>query len=294
MLQFNRSRVFCLTAMVVGATAFTALPALAQVVVADAGDDLNLECSASPGSPVTLDGLGSTVDGASAALDPDVSFLWQAPGVDYSDETSPTPNADLPPGSTTVTLTVTHTDPITLAATSAQDTIDVVVSDTTPPTLTLVPDPSSLWPPNHKMRSVNVVVIATDACDSDPTVVLSSLTSSEPDNGLGDGDTSGDIQGAELGTDDRLFQLRAERSGRGSGRVYSAIYTVADASGNSTDGLTTIVVPHDQGDVKSGKASKAAKAAAKAAEKASKAAAKAAEKAARNAAKAAKAAAKGH
>jgi len=130
-------------------------------------------------------------------------------------------------------------------------------------------------------------------CNANPTVVLSSLTSSEPDNGLGDGDTSGDIQGADLGTDDRAFQLRAERSGRGSGRVYSAIYTVTDVSDNSTDGLTTVVVPHDQGDRKSGKASKAAQASAKAAENASKAAAKTAQKAAKNAAKAAKAAGRG-
>jgi len=293
MLRINRSRVLVQTALIAGLVAVAAIPALAQVV-ADAGEDLNLECSASAGSTVTLDGLGSTVDGASAALDPDTTFLWQATGIVFGDETSPTPNVDLPPGSTTVTLTVTHTDPITLVATSAQDTVDIVVSDTNPPTLTLVPNPSSLWPPNHKMRSVKVVVIATDVCDSNPTVVLGSLTSSEPDNGLGDGDTSGDIQGADLGTDDRSFQLRAERSGTGTGRVYSAIYTVKDASGNSTDGLTTVVVPHDQGDEKSGKASKAAKAAVKAAEKASKAAAKIAQKAAKNAAKVAKAAGRGN
>jgi len=162
MLRISRSRVLVRSASVLCLTTFAAIPAIAQVV-ADAGEDLNLECSASPGSSVTLDGLGSTVDGASAALNSDTTFLWQATGIAFSDETSPTPNVDLPLGSTTVTLTVTHTDPITLVATSARDTVVVVISDTTPPTLTLVPNPSTLWPPNHKMRTINVVVIATDA-----------------------------------------------------------------------------------------------------------------------------------
>lgn len=290
MLRTNPSRMFFQWALISAAIGLAAAPVAAQVVVADAGDDLTLECSAGSGSSVTLDGLGSTIDGASAALDPDATFLWEAPGVTFSDESSPTPNVALPLGSTTVTLTVTHTDPVTLVATSAQDTVDVILSDTTPPTLTLVPSPANLWPPNHKLRPVNVVVIATDACDPEPAVVLSSISSSEPDNGLGDGDSSGDIQGADLETDDRSFQLRAERSGTGTGRTYSAIYTVMDASGNSTDGLATVVVPHDQGDAKSGKASKAAKAAAKSAQNAAKAAEKAAKQAAQNAKKASKAA----
>jgi hypothetical protein len=293
MLRFDRSRVLRRTGLIFIAATIAASPSLAQVIVADAGDDLALECSASPGSPVTLDGLGSTVDGVDATLDSNATFLWQAPGVSFSDDASPTPNATFPPGSTTVTLTVTHTDPITLAVTSAQDTVDVVIADSTPPTLVLVPDPAILWPPNHKLRTVNVVVIATDTCDLEPTVVLTSLSSSESDNGQGDGNTSDDIQGADLGTDDQSFLLRAERSGNGSGRTYSAIYTVTDASENSTDGLATIVVPHDQGDVKSGKASKAAKAAAKAANDAAKAAEKAAKKAAKDAKRAAKAADRG-
>ena len=59
-----------------------------------------------------------------------------------------------------------------------------------------------------------------------------SVTSNEPDNGLGDGDTSNDISGAGLGTDDRSVQVRAERSGTGTGRVYTFVYRVTDSSGN--------------------------------------------------------------
>jgi hypothetical protein len=290
MLQFDRCFVLFRTLLVLAFATLGATPALAQVVIADAGDDLHLECSVSGGAFATLDGLGSTVNGASAALDPDASFLWAATGIVFNDKTSPTPNAKFPLGTTAVTLTVTHTDPVTHVATSSQDSVDVIVADTTAPTLALVPHPASLWPPNHKLNDVGIVVVATDACDPHPSVVLSSLTSSEPDNGLGDGDTTGDIQGANIGTDDRAFLLRAERSGNGSGRTYSAVYTVTDASGNATNGLAAIVVPHDMGDAKSANASKGAKAAAKAAQAAAKAADKAAKLAAKNAKQAAKAA----
>jgi hypothetical protein len=278
----------------------TSGPAAAQVVVADAGDDLALECSSPDGTPATLDGLGSTVDGLNAALDLDADFLWEAPGIVFDNPARATPTATFPLGTTTVTLTITHTDPVTLVVVADQDTVDITVSDTTPPTLSLLADPAILWPPNHKLTPVEVILLTSDACDPDPDAVLTALTSSEPDNGTGDGDTVDDIQEADVGTDDREFLLRAERAGNGSGRVYSAIYNVTDASGNSTNGITEILVPHDQGDAKSMAAAmaakaaeKAAKKAAKAAEKAAKQAAKAAQKAAKAAEKAAKKAAKG-
>src|SRR5262245_41346448 len=205
---------FLLTSLLMLAGAvLAATPSAAQVVVADAGEDLALECSGGgEGTLVTLDGLGSTLNGGMAALDPNVSFLWEAPGIDFDDETSPTPNAEFPLGTTTVTLTVTHTDPMTLIPVSDTDTVDITVSDTTPPALVVLADPMVLWPPNHKLHEVQAHVMVTDACDPDPDVVLTSLTSSEPDNGTGDGDTVDDIQGAAIGTDDRDFLLRGERA----------------------------------------------------------------------------------
>jgi hypothetical protein len=76
--------------------------------------------------------------------------------------------------------------------------------------------------------------------------VLTSITSNEPDNGLGDGDEPNDIQEADFGTPDTQFKLRSERSGTGSGRVYEVVYTVTDGSGNSTQASAEAVVPHDQ------------------------------------------------
>ena len=73
------------------------------------------------------------------------------------------------------------------------------------------------------------------------------LPQSYTDNGLGEGDTPNDIQEADLGTYDRSFSLRAERSGLGNDRVYTITYEATDASGNETSATAEVTVPHDQG-----------------------------------------------
>ena len=70
-----------------------------------------------------------------------------------------------------------------------------------------------------------------------------SITSNEPDNGLGDGDTRNDI---DIRPDGRIF-LRAERSRSGSGRVYTLTYSATDSAGNVTYATTYVRVPHDKG-----------------------------------------------
>ena len=120
------------------------------------------------------------------------------------------------------------------------------VLDIVPPKLTLALSQNSLWPPNHKLVTITASITVTDDCDPNPKVRLVSITSNEPDNGLGDGNTAGDVQGAAIGTDDRTFQLRAERSGRGTGRVYTVTYEASDASGNTTTQQATVSVPHSK------------------------------------------------
>jgi hypothetical protein len=129
-------------------------------------------------------------------------------------------------------------------------TTEVTVRDTQPPTLTLHTGPTTLWPPNHEMIPVRVWWEAADLCDSTGVAVqLVSATSSEPDDSSGnnDGATSGDIQGAGLGTPDTALLLRAERDGKGPGRVYTLTYRAVDRGGNATPAIATITVPHDQG-----------------------------------------------
>ena len=215
--------------------------ARAQTVpVANAGSDVAIGCVGPNGTPINLNGMGSSMGAG-------FTYLWSAPGVDFNAPTSLTPIGVFPVGATEVTLTVTFTDPTTGAQTSASDTAIVTVNDSTPPMIFASPDPSSLWPPNHKLDDVHVDVLVFDTCDASPSVELVSISSSEPDNGTGDGNTSGDIQGADLGTDDRDFELRAERSGPGSGRTYSALYRATDLASNHSDFLVNVVVPHDMG-----------------------------------------------
>ena len=101
-----------------------------------------------------------------------------------------------------------------------------------------------LWPPNHKMIDISALIAVIDACDPNPTVTLQSIVSNETANSKGDGNTSPDIAGVDYGTDDRAFQLRAERKGNGSGRIYTGTYEAQDASGNVAHHGGTVTVPH--------------------------------------------------
>jgi len=51
--------------------------------------------------------------------------------------------------------------------------------------------------------------------------------------------------GHDVGTADTEFQLRAERLGGGTGRIYTITYTASDASGNTATATATVTVPHD-------------------------------------------------
>ncbi len=62
-------------------------------------------------------------------------------------------------------------------------------------------------------------------------VVITQVTSDEPDNGNGDGNTVNDIV---IAADCRSVQLRSERAGPLNGRVYIVTLRVKDAAGNST------------------------------------------------------------
>jgi predicted extracellular nuclease len=117
-----------------------------------------------------------------------------------------------------------------------------VCEDVAPTIDALVVTPSVLWPANHKYVDVDATISVSDNFDTDPTILLTSVTSNEPDNGKGDGNTTNDI----VVVDDFSFMLRAERSGSGSGRVYTIEYLVVDLCGNSVTGTAEVTVPHNQ------------------------------------------------
>jgi hypothetical protein len=114
------------------------------------------------------------------------------------------------------------------------------LSDVEAPSLAVAVTPDTLWPPDHRMVPIAASLSVADACDPNPIVTLVSLTSNEPDEGLADGDTVNDIQIADPST----FLLRAERSAKGLGRIYTATYVASDADGNTSAPVTvTVAVP---------------------------------------------------
>jgi hypothetical protein len=119
--------------------------------------------------------------------------------------------------------------------------------DNQPPSDTVTVSPSTCWPPRHTMLTVTAHPSATDNSGGTPTYTLVSVTSNEPDNGQGDGDTPNDIQGVSIGTNDTVFSLRCERGGRGDGRIYTIVYRFDDGNGNTSYDTAYFSVPHDAG-----------------------------------------------
>jgi hypothetical protein len=127
---------------------------------------------------------------------------------------------------------------------TARTTVTVV--DSVPPVLRkLVATPSSLWPPNHKMVRVALTPTVVDVCDASPRCRITAVGSNEPVTGKGD-NTSPDW----IVTGDLSVDLRAERAGGGSGRLYTITVRCTDASGNAAAGSVGVSVPHDQGGAK--------------------------------------------
>jgi endo-1,4-beta-xylanase len=115
--------------------------------------------------------------------------------------------------------------------------------DKTAPALKLSANRATLSPANHKLVPIRVTWEATDADSGIAVVKLVSVSSNEPDNGVGDGYAANDIQGADIGTADEELLLRAERSAQGQGRVYSIVYEAVDRAGNKTTATITVKVP---------------------------------------------------
>ena len=62
-------------------------------------------------------------------------------------------------------------------------------------------------------------------------MAITSVSSDEPDNAGGDGNTINDIV---IAGDCKSVQLRKERMGSGNGRVYTITLTVTDSGGNTS------------------------------------------------------------
>lgn len=200
----------------IGATASDTLPANVSFVSASAG------CVFA--SPTVTCSAGNLASGASQTFD--ITVTAQSGGssiVNTATASSSTNEIDPGNNTSTVTTSLNH-NPVCSAVTLTGD---------------------SMWPPNHRMVTFTASG-ATDADGNPLTTTITHVTQDEPLNGLGDGDTGPTDAALVAGHADQV-DLRAERSGKGDGRVYAVTVSVSDANGGScTTTLTTANVPHDQ------------------------------------------------
>jgi hypothetical protein len=152
----------------------------------------------------------------------------------------PPSGSTFPMGATLVTCTATDVFGNTSTCTFTVN----VEADTEPPVITAAyATPAMIWPPNHKWVDVQIGLELEDDCDAEPVYWIMGVTSNEPVNGKGDGNTAPDW----MITGEHTLKLRAERAGGGSSRIYTIAIRAADASGNTADTTVDVVVPHDQG-----------------------------------------------
>jgi hypothetical protein len=118
----------------------------------------------------------------------------------------------------------------------------LTVLDNGPPVLT--PKTIQLWPPNHKFHTISVAdcVGVVDACDPNLNAQFIWGSSDEPVDDKGDGHFAPDI----LFDSCQRVQVRAERAGPKSGRVYKLGVRVVDRAGNAVESACSVIVDHDQ------------------------------------------------
>lgn len=134
------------------------------------------------------------------------------------------------------------------AGNSSTATTTHTIIDVTPPIIHSVsPSQGTLWPPNHKLVRIGVSANVSDNCGGSASgggvqCHLVNVTSNEPINGRGDGNTDydWDIVGP-LEVD-----LRAERAGPLTTRVYRLWLECQDEAGGTDVGTTSVFVVHDQ------------------------------------------------
>lgn len=193
----------------------------------------NQPCSLACPAPITA---GTEPNSCQAAV------IFPFPGVTGSCGTlacAPPSNSVFPLGTTTDTCTATQQGGATTMC-----SFPITIQDVQVPVITGTSvSPASLWPPSHKYEDVTVSYSTADNCSAAAAISCAlSVASNEPVNGSGDGDTAPDW----VVVDDHHVQLRSERSGGGSGRIYTITITCTDQAGRSASQPVTVTVPHSQ------------------------------------------------
>ncbi|MEO7157528.1 MAG: hypothetical protein ABI039_08210, partial [Vicinamibacterales bacterium] len=207
--------------------------------------NVNNDPIANAGTDNTLNENSAVALNGSSSSDSDndtLTYSWAqigGPVVALTGGTTATPSLTTPfvsPGGATLTFQLTVNDGY---GGTASDNVVINVQNANDPPLVSAAQPTiaCIWPPTHKLVLVGITGVS-DA-NNNATITIDSVTQDEPTNGLGDGDTAVDAIINPNGT----VLLRAERSGKGNGRVYHLHFTASDLEG-SASGVVNVCVPH--------------------------------------------------
>jgi glycosidase len=116
--------------------------------------------------------------------------------------------------------------------------------DLTPPAIAVSANPSSLWPPNHKMVPVTISGTITDNLSGvDPSTAAFAVSDE-----YGTVQPSGPVNLGADGSYSFIILLEASRDGTDKdGRQYTITVSAKDLAGNLASAATLVIVPHDQG-----------------------------------------------
>jgi hypothetical protein len=219
---------------------------------ASSTDEVQVVVTNSDHAPIAVAGGNLTVNehatvtlNGSASSDPDgnaLTYQWTqtaGPSVELIDANTAYPyfNAPLVNGAGAL-LKFKLTVDDGFEGTSSDTATVTVVNINEPPTVgSAKPSIGTLWPPDHAMVKVSLLGVSDP--NHNATIRITGVTQDEPTNGQGDGDTP--IDGV-ISSDGTSVLLRAERSGKGDGRVYQIRFTASDFEGSAT-GVVDVVVP---------------------------------------------------
>ena len=157
----------------------------------------------------------------------------------------------VPGGTASVQINTEGVTTLTFAATDnagnqeAPQSLTIRI-DKTPPVISGMPAAGcTLWPPNHQFVQVATLTASDAVSGPAPGTFTVAGKSNEP---IAPTDPmSPDILIAQTAPATFTVQLRAERLGTGTGRVYTLAASASDLAGNTATSTATCTVPHDQG-----------------------------------------------
>ena len=200
------------------AVTFTVVPDPNTPPVVSAGADQLIQATAECRGRVTLAATGKDADGDALA------FTWSGA---FGTATGATASVWLPLGQHTVSVTASDGR----GGLTSDDVVITVVDTQSPTVASITATPSVIQKRNKDMVPVAIAVSATDCCGP----VTSRIVAVSSNEG-----TSADW----TITGPLSLSVRAERSGKGSGRIYTITVESKDRGGNASRGTVQVTVPH--------------------------------------------------